>query len=162
MPSSPLSWARLVAVMTPFLLLGGALVSQYMGGLYPCEMCMWQRWPHVTAILLALIAIALRGQPRASAFVTALCALAIAVSGAIGVFHAGVEYKWWEGFTACTTTVGSGGGDALSQIMAAPLTRCDTAPWTLLNISLAGYNALFSLGGALIVALLLRRARTKA
>lgn len=154
-----LSLARLIAILTPSLLLGGALASQYLGGLYPCEMCLWQRWPHLAAILLALGAIALRGRPPLSALATGLAALAIAASGAIGAFHAGVEYGWWEGLTACSVAAtGHSAQDMLESIMAAPITRCDVAPWSLLGISLAGYNAIVSLGAAaMIFALLSRR-----
>jgi disulfide bond formation protein DsbB len=156
--SFTLSLARLVAILTPVALLGGALSSQYVGGLHPCEMCMWQRWPHVAAIFLALVAIALRGRPSASAFFTGLAALGIGISGAIGAFHAGVEYHWWEGITACSTAAtGGSAAEMLDAIMAAPLTRCDTAPWSLLGISLAGYNALISLGAVAVIALLLAR-----
>ena len=66
----------------------------------------------------------------------ALAALAILASGLIGAFHAGVEYGWWEGLTACTSNI-AGGGDPLEAIMNAPLIRCDVAPWTLAGISLA-------------------------
>ena len=88
-----------------------------------------------------------------------LAALAIAISGAIGVYHAGVEYGWWEGATSCSTTVtGGGSADAmLAQIMAAPLIRCDQPQWTLFGVSLAGFNAILSLGGAAIVLILLGR-----
>ncbi|MGD9811510.1 MAG: disulfide bond formation protein B [Sphingobium sp.] len=157
-PSPNLSPARLIAILTPVLLLGGALGSQYIGGLYPCEMCMWQRWPHLIAIFFALDAIALRNRPPLSALFAGLAALAIAISGAIGAFHAGVEYGWWEGFTACSTpAAGGSAADMLDTIMKAPLTRCDTAPWSLFGISLAGYNAIFSLGAAALVAALLFR-----
>lgn len=150
--------ARGLALLIPALALGGALFSQYVGGLYPCEMCMWQRWPHLAALLLALAAIALRARPAASRGLTALAALAIAVSGGIGAFHAGVEYGWWQGFTACSTTVtGATAKDMFDSIMAAPLTRCDTAPWSLFGLSLAGYNAIASLGGAALIALALLR-----
>ncbi len=153
-----LSLARLIAILTPSFLLGGALVSQYIGGLYPCEMCMWQRWPHLVAIFFALDAIALRSRPPLSALFAGLAAIAIAISGGIGAFHAGVEYGWWEGVTACSTfAAGSTTQDMLDSIMAAPLTRCDVAPWSLFGISLAGYNALFSLGAAALVAALLLR-----
>ncbi len=153
---SRLSLARLVAILTPSLLLGGALLSQYVGGLYPCEMCMWQRWPHLAAILLALAAIALRLRPCQSALFTGLAALAIAASGVIGAFHAGVEYGWWEGLTACSVVAsGDSPQDMLASIMAAPVTRCDVAPWSLFGISLAGYNAIVSLGAAAVIALLL-------
>jgi len=158
--SSALSLARFIALAAPVLLLGGALLSQYVGGLYPCEMCLWQRWPHAAAILLALGAFATRPRPGLSRPLVALAALAIALSGAIGVFHAGVEYGWWHGITACSVPISGGSAqDMLDAIMAAPLTRCDVAPWSLFGISLAGFNALFSIGAAALIAACLMRAR---
>jgi disulfide bond formation protein DsbB len=146
--------ARLLALALPVALLGGALLSQYVGRLYPCEMCWWQRYPHGVAILLALGAcLSPLGAPR-TRVLTLLAALAIAVSGAIGLFHAGVEYKWWEGFTTCTTN----GAITLEDIMKVPLVRCDQAQWTLAGISLAGFNAIFSLGGAALIIMLARKA----
>lgn len=157
---SALPLARALALLTPSVLLGGALVSQYVGGLYPCEMCMWQRWPHLVAIFFALDAFALRARPALSLLFTALAAIAIAVSGGIGVFHAGVEYGWWQGLTTCSTAATGGStAEMLNAIMNAPLVRCDVAPWTLLGISLAGFNAIFSLSAAALIALLLTRAR---
>ena len=86
---------RLIALLLPAALLGGALGSQYLGGLHPCEMCYWQRWPHGAAILLAALSFtAPAAAPRGRTLIL-LAALAIAISGAIGVFHAGVELKWW-------------------------------------------------------------------
>ncbi len=152
--------APIVALAAPLLLYGGALVSQYGFGLSPCEMCYWQRWPHQAAILLALLALILRGNDRAMRALTLLAVIAIAVSGAIGVFHAGVEYRFWEGLTTCAT--GGGGPVSLDAIMNAPLIRCDTAQWTLRGISLAGFNAIFSLGAAALALTLLRRRTTSA
>lgn len=151
-----LSGARLVAILLPVALLGGAIGSQYIGGLIPCEMCMWQRWPHLAAIFAAIAAIVLRKNPPASATFTALAALAILTSGGIGLFHAGVEYKWWEGFTTCTA-IRPAGGNLLEAIMTSPIIRCDQAQWTLAGISLAGFNAIFSIGGAILIFLFLRR-----
>jgi disulfide bond formation protein DsbB len=153
---SRLSLARLVAILLPVALLGGAIGSQYLGGLIPCEMCMWQRWPHLAAIFAALAAILLRKNPPASATFTALAALAILTSGGIGAFHAGVEYKWWEGFTTCSA-LHSDGGSLLEAIMKAPIIRCDQPQWTLMGISLAGFNAIFSVLGAIVIFLFLRR-----
>ena len=149
-----LSRARLLALAIPVTLIGGALFSQYVGGLYPCEMCLWQRWPHHIAIVLALIAtIAPLSSARVRPLVL-LAALAIAASGAIGVYHAGVEYKLWEGITTCTTN----GATSLNDILSVPLVRCDQVQWSLFGISLAGFNAIFSLGGAALVTwLALRR-----
>ena len=145
--------ARLLALGVPVALLGGALLSEYVGKLYPCEMCWWQRYPHGVAILFALGALLSPLTAPRTRVLTLLAASAIAVSGAIGVFHAGVEYKWWEGLTTCT----SGGAMSLEDIMNVPLIRCDQVQWSLAGISLAGFNALFSLGGALLVVLFARR-----
>jgi disulfide bond formation protein DsbB len=153
--------ARLLALLVPGVLLAGALGSQYLGGLYPCEMCHWQRWPHYAALAPAALAFVTKGGTRTA--LVALAALLVAASGLIGVFHAGVEYGWWEGITSCTSTVATGGATAeerLRAILDAPLIRCDRPPWSLGGVSLAGFNALFSLGGALTIwALLRRRAR---
>lgn len=151
----PLALARAMALATPVVLLGGAYASQYLGGLHPCEMCWWQRYPHMVAIALALIAYAAQSQRRISGLFTGFAAVAIAISGLIGLFHAGVEYGWWEGLTACSTGLGSGGDDILGSIMAAPITRCDVAPWSLLGISLAGFNGLLSVGAAIAIFILL-------
>jgi disulfide bond formation protein DsbB len=144
--------ARLLALLVPLGLLGGALGSQYLGGLHPCEMCYWQRWPHGAAILLAAGALLVPARAR---LLTALAALAIAVSGAIGVFHAGVELGWWQGLTRCT----SGGALSLDELMNVPLVRCDQVQWSLLGISMAGWNAIVSLGSAAVIALQLSRGR---
>src|SRR3954465_2156160 len=81
--------ARAIALLLPLALLGGALGSQYLGGLYPCEMCYWQRWPHGAAILLAALAFSAPAESSRSRNLTLLAAMAIAISGAIGVYHAG-------------------------------------------------------------------------
>lgn len=155
-----LTLARAIALLTPVLLMAGALGSQYIGGLYPCEMCHWQRWPHYAAIPLALLAILLRGQ-GAGRPLLALAALAILTSGAIGAFHAGVEYGWWEGLTSCSRIAGAGNGveDMLRSVMTAPVIRCDQAQWTLAGISLAGFNAVFSIGAALTIFGLMAKGR---
>ncbi|MEC3912470.1 disulfide bond formation protein B [Sphingobium sp. CR2-8] len=158
--SPSLAKARLLALLTPMLLLGGAYISQYVGGLHPCEMCWWQRYPHMVAIPLALIAYAVRGRACVSGLFTGFAGIGVGISGLIGLFHAGVEYGWWEGLTTCSTSPSGGSGaDLLNQIMATPLIRCDVAPWNLLGISLAGYNGLLSSAAALAILALLLKAR---
>jgi len=147
--------ARLIALLLPFALLGGALGSQYIGGLHPCEMCYWQRWPHAAAILLAALAFTAPSSSPRSRALTLLAATAIAVSGAIGVYHAGVEAQIFEGFTTCTATRGL----TLQDIMKVPLVRCDQIQWSFLGISMAGWNAILSLGGAALIAFLVLRAQ---
>ena len=144
-----------LALLIPAALLGGALIAQYGFGLPPCEMCWWQRYPHIVALVLA----ALAWVTKRDALV-ALAGIAILVSGAIGAFHAGVEYKWWDGLTACTSLVAAG-SDPLASIMAAPIVRCDVAPWTLGGVSLAGFNFLISTAAGLTILLLIRRRARK-
>ena len=153
--ASSAALARIVALIAPAALLGGAMLSQYAGGLHPCEMCYWQRWPHAAAIVFAGLAFLFRAGTRNATLLTALAALAIAISGSIGVFHAGVEYGWWEGLTTCT----AGGGLSLDELMNVPLVRCDEVQWSLMGISMAGFNALFSLGAAALVLVALGRSR---
>ena len=147
--------AQWLALGVPALLLGGAYLSQYGFGLYPCEMCWWQRYAHFAALVPGLLAFVAR--PKATWI--ALAALAVLASGLIGGFHAGVEYGWWEGLTSCSSPVDTSGNDPLAAIMNAPLIRCDVAPWTLAGVSLAGFNALISTVSALAIFVLLAKGR---
>jgi len=152
--------ARLIALLLPAALLGGALGSQYLGGLHPCEMCYWQRWPHAAAILLAALSFTCPAASGRSRSLTLLAALAIAISGAIGVYHAGVEAKIFEGFTTCTAMgKGLSTAELLKQISAAPLVRCDEVQFRFVGISMAGWNAILSLGGAALILILSLRAK---
>jgi disulfide bond formation protein DsbB len=147
-----LNRSNMIALALPAALMAGALASQYIGGLYPCEMCHWQRWPHDAAIGLAILAFFVPRSARTILIV--LAALAIIVSGGVGVFHAGVEYHWWQGLTTCSTP----GTGSLADIMSAPLVRCDVPQWTFAGISLAGFNALFSIVGGVTILAMVRRA----
>lgn len=151
---SPAQGGYLLAFVVPSALIAAVYIAQYGFGLAPCEMCWWQRYPHFAAIAFALGALTTRGT-RLGAALVALAALAIGVSGAIGAFHAGVEYGWWQGPTACSST--SLGDDPLASIMNAPLIRCDTPAWTLFGISLAGFNFLISVSSAVLIFVLLGR-----
>lgn len=152
-----LTQAHILAVLVPAGLLGGALAFQYLGGLAPCELCIWQRWPHGVALTVALLALLpVLGQARR--VMIALAALGIAVSGAIGIYHAGIEQHWWQGVTACTAAPVAGTTEEiLAQIMATPLVRCDAIPWSLMGISMAGWNAILSLTFAGVILWLIRK-----
>ena len=142
------------------MLLLGALGFQYLGGLAPCEMCMWQRWPHLAAAIIGIGggAAAMAGvfDRRLANSIAILALMLVALSGAIGAYHAGVEWKWWPGPSACTGNAFTLSG---KLDLSAPVVRCDTAQWRLFGISLAGYNAVVSLGAAAIAAFALARSR---
>ena len=152
-----LTQAHILAILVPAGLLGGALAFQYLGGLAPCELCIWQRWPHGVALTVALLALLpVLGQARRA--MIALAALGITVSGAIGIYHAGIEQHWWQGVTACTAAPVAGTTEEiLAQIMATPLVRCDAIPWSLMGISMAGWNAILSLTFAGVILWLIRK-----
>lgn len=124
----------------------GALAFQHIGGMAPCKLCFWQRYPHVIAIALAALVLVINNAKARIVLIFAGAASAATTAG-IGIYHAGVERGIFEGPTSCTS--GSIGGisadDLLSQIMAAPLVRCDDIPWQLAGISMAGWNALISI-----------------
>lgn len=137
-------------------LLAGAFAFQHLGGMAPCPMCLWQRWPHAAAIVIGALALALPG--RALPLLGALAAL---VTAGIGLFHTGVERGWWQGPSTCTSgpTGGLSPQELLDQIMAAPLVRCDEVPWELFGLSMASWNALVSLGLVLLWLAAARAAR---
>ena len=148
MTSNPLSLAKALALFVPAALLAGAYGSQYWGGLHPCEMCYWQRWPHFAALALAIGAYAFARMPdRGRSFVW-LAALAILISGGIGVWHAGIEAGIFPGFTSCSNA----GGASLEEIMSRPMIRCDEVQFSFLGISMAGWNAVISISAALVIA----------
>lgn len=156
MATDSLRLARLIALAVPLGALGGAYAFQYWGGLTPCEMCWWQRYAHFAALALAVLAILM---PRLRAPVV-LSGLALGVAGLLGGYHAGIEYGWWKGFTACTSAIRfAPGADPLDAIMNAPLVRCDEVQWRLFGISMAGYNFLMSLSAATVVQALAMRAK---
>lgn len=133
------------------------LITQYGFGLPPCEMCHWQRWPYIAAIVFGLGAMLL---PRWRVPLLALAALSFAITGGIGVFHAGVEWKWWQGLTSCgTSSTATTLEDLRAQLMAAPVVRCDEAAIRVLGLSMAGWNALWAAALAIFSTLAARRAQ---
>ena len=143
--------AKLLAVLVPAGLLAGAYGSEIWGGLHPCEMCWWQRYAHFAALAAALLSLAAARLPdRGRSFVW-LAALAILASGGIGAYHAGVEAGVFEGFTQCTSISAGSPADMLKSILDAPLIRCDQVQFEFLGISMAGWNAILSIGFALVI-----------
>jgi disulfide bond formation protein DsbB len=134
----------LIAALGSAAMLAGAFAFQYIGGMAPCQLCLWQRWPHAAAVLIG--AVVLVTGWRGLAWLGALAALTTA---GIGIFHVGVEQFWWEGLASCTagSIDGISAADLLNPAVdvAAPV-RCDAIAWQMFGISMAGWNAIVSLG----------------
>lgn len=134
-----------LAAAGSFALLAGAYIFQFLG-YPPCAMCYWQRWPHFAAIAIGVIAYVVPA--RILAYAGALAAL---TTSGIGIFHTGVERDWWEGPASCTGS-GLSGLDA-SDLLSTDgprLVMCDQVSWEFLSLSMASWNALLSLGLALV------------
>jgi disulfide bond formation protein DsbB len=132
-------------------ILGTALAFQYLGGLAPCELCYWQRYPFWVAIPAGALAFAV---PSLRPYLLALAGIALAIGAGIAVFHVGVEQQWWQGTQACGARAPAGSLEELrTRLLAAPVVRCDAPQWTLLGVTMAGYNVLLS-GGLAALALL--------
>ena len=138
--------APLLVLAISVATLAAAYGSQYLGGLEPCQLCLYQRWPWWAAIGLSGLAV-LPTLPAAGQRTLLLLAGIVILGGAaIALFHVGVEQKWWAGPASC-----GGGGQVpaslqdLQDMMQKRVVPCDTPAWTLLGVSMAGYNALLSL-----------------
>ena len=136
----------LIAVAGSAGLLLGAFGFQLLG-YAPCKLCIWQRWPHGAAVALGLIILW-----RPLIWMNLLGAVAAATSGGLGIYHTGVEQGWWEGPNTCTSSndLAVSTEELMSQIMSAPLVRCDEIAWELLWLSMASWNALISFGFAAV------------
>lgn len=137
----------LIAAGGSAALLLGALGFQYLGGLPPCDLCIEQRWPHLAAVLIGALALAVPGR-----LLPLLGGAAALTTSGLGVYHTGVERGWWEGPSTCTSGSISGltPDQLMQQILSAPLIRCDEVAWDFLGLSMASWNALLALGLALI------------
>ena len=128
-------------------LLAGAFLFEYVGGMAPCSLCIWQRWAHLAVIACALASLGLGArapdQLRVGLVITMMAALS---SVGIAGYHAGVEWQLWAGPGGCTAALDNGAdaADLVDSLLATPVVRCDDVPWSLFGLSMAGWNMLLS------------------
>lgn len=143
-----------------------ALGFEHFGGYAPCPLCLQERYAYYAGIPLLLAALVMIGaeRPGVASALFGLVALAFAVNAGLGVYHAGVEWKFWPGPTSCSGSVAlsRNAGSLLERASGAHVVRCDDAPWHFLGLSFAGWNAVISvllaIGAASTAAKVLRRA----
>jgi disulfide bond formation protein DsbB len=147
-------------LLASVIVLGGALLAQYWGGLAPCELCLKERWPWVAAIAVGLVGTmqaSQRGLPR----LALLSSLIFALGSALAFYHVGVERHWFPGPAACTAAAGT--PDTLAALKAQLLhqmpVRCDEPAWSLWGLSLAGWNLVASLAMAGVCLAVYRQSR---
>ncbi len=145
MPAQERLTAGVVALVAAAML-ASAFAFEHLGGLHPCVLCWWQRYAWMAACVLAAIAW-LGGATRMGAFMTALAALATLTGAAIALYHVGVEQAWWEGTAECGTPFDGEmtTEERLKRLLGQPVIRCDQIAWSMLGISMAGWNGLIAL-----------------
>jgi disulfide bond formation protein DsbB len=156
--SKPAATAAAAIAAIGLAALLGAYFFQFVMGLPPCPLCLEQRYAYYISIpLAAMILLGLSVGSSRKVLLLALLAIAVAMlwNASLGVYHSGVEWKWWPGPQDCSGAVPnfSTGGSLIDQMNKAKVVRCDEAAWRFLGLSLAGYNVLISLGLAAIAAL---------
>ena len=123
-----------------------AFASQYWGGLQPCVLCWYQRYPYMAVAALGILGVIAAGRPGLLRLILLLAALAFFVDAGIAAFHVGVEQHWWAGTSECGSLLDLNAKpeDLKNQLLNQPVVRCDEAAWTLFGISMAGYNFLYA------------------
>ena len=131
-----------LAFLGSLSLLVGAYAFEFLGGLKPCKICLWQRWPHLGAIIIGLLVLLSK-----SVLLMRIACIVVLVGAGIAFFHMGVEFNWWEGPSTCTSgsITNLTSAELMKKILEAPITRCDDIPWSFVGLSMAGWNGILSI-----------------
>jgi disulfide bond formation protein DsbB len=143
----------LIAFLGSGALLLGALYFQYVMELPPCDLCHWQRYPHIAVVVAGLGALVTYRHPTISLVLLLVAITGLLVTAGIGIYHVGVEYKWWLGPQTCSGNIPTGlSVDQLKKyLFGAKMVRCDETAWSMWGISMAGWNVIFSAGLAFVL-----------
>ena len=142
-----------VLAFAALAVLGTAFAFQYVWGYQPCPLCHWQRWPWAGAIVLGLAALAAgtAGRPDLARGVLALAGAVLLGGAGLAGYHVGVEAGWWQGTAACGGAIygtGLSTEELRQRLLTQEVVRCDEVQWRFAGLSMAGWNGLLSLGGA--------------
>lgn len=133
--------AALVLALVSAAALIAAFALQYLADLAPCPLCVWQRYPHLAVIALGLVGWRWRPAPM-----LALAALLLVGSTGLAAYHVGIEQGWWALPAGCVTGQGASSVEELRRMLADAPPTCDQVSFTLVGLSLAGWNGVISLG----------------
>lgn len=134
-----------------------ALGLEHLGGFLPCELCLKERYAYYAGIALAIGASALigAGRPLPAAALIGLASFGLLANAGLGLYHAGIEWHWWAGPSACTggSAIATDAGDLLNSLAKQNVVRCDQPALKILGLSLAAWNIPIGLGLAAIAGL---------
>jgi len=155
--------AGLILAAAAAAALAVALASERYGGLNPCLLCLWQRWPYRIAIGLGVLAALLPARWGRLALIAT--GLVIAAGGVFAFVHVGVEQGWWPSPLPGCSDPALGGAQSVDDLMArlrpAPAKPCDEAAYLLpfLPVSMATMNLIYAAALGLGTLRFLRRSR---
>ena len=136
--------AAALILLASVAILSAAFAFEHLGGLRPCPLCIYERYPYGVAIPLSCIAFSGWGGRRTGRILVALSGIVFIAGATIAAYHVGVEQGWFEGLAACqgeaseATTV----EELKARLLAEESVPCNVVPWSLFGISLAGYDTL--------------------
>lgn len=158
-----LPMAAAVTVAAALATILAALAFEHIGGYAPCAICLIERYAYYAGIPLAGIAffLARSGRSGLAVLLLGLCGLGFLINTGIGIYHSGIEWKWWPGPQSC----GGGNlapltGSLLDALENAHAVACDEAPWRFAGLSFTGWNTVISLGLAALSFLGVRNERS--
>lgn len=115
---------------------------QHLGGILPCAMCLWQRWPHAAAVALGAL-----GAVLPQARIAAVGGILMLGNAGLAHYHTGVERNWWKGPQSCAAGAAQdlgnlSGSDLLDTTTGPAVILCDKVAWQMLGLSMASWNGL--------------------
>jgi len=133
---------------TSLAVLATAYGFEFLGGLKPCALCLYQRVPYGLAAGIALGAFFFSPHRRAAVGLLFLLAILFFGNGLLALYHVGVERGWVA--ASCGGVGASESLDALRQsLLNTQPAQCDEISWSFLGLSMAGVNAIVSIGLAI-------------
>ena len=134
--------ALILSALASFGLLAAAFWFEIIVGLPPCNLCIWQRWPH--AIIIAIAGIGLVAIKQN--WMLLLIVLSAIITALFGLYHSGVEQGWWSGPSGCSNQLNSDTdiSSLTTSLLEMPVVKCDEIAWSLMGISMAGWNSIAS------------------
>lgn len=148
--SRPLLWPALILTAGMVVVILSALGFEHIGHYVPCALCLMQRWPYYIGIpigVLAVLSAAINAPPAVTRTLLLLAGLSMIIGAGLGVYHAGAEWKFWEGPSTCATSVDAitkNAGDLLADINTQHGPSCTDASLRVLGLSFAGWNVITS------------------
>ena len=130
-------------------------ILQYEYEILPCKICIWQRWPHIFNIFIALIIISSSSIPN---YIMVLGLINMFLAFILALYHYGLEQNLWDNVFSCSGEIKFNDlstEEILKNLNNTPIKTCEIEAWNFLNLSLTGWNMILTIFISLIWLLLI-------